>query len=813
MANYATLKAAIQQVIRTNGNEEITGALLQQTLLAMVNSLGGAFQFVGVAQSSTNPGTPDQNVFYIAGAGSYPNFNNTTVADGYMGVFKYNGSWTIETLQVGKNYDDEIEQLEQKVGKFPIPITESGKYITTNTGVGNAIGAVVTNASYSYMRFPVNPGDKVIVNGEGGLAPQLWAFIDANEIILAVSNRTIESGLILTAPANTAEIIINTKDTSVPSYYIKSNSVDYKLNEAIRNREVGFTESNALIKADGTTIVSSYYDTTDYVCVFEGDKFLYKGYTPANVTYAAVVGFDANKQNPTVLLTSSGFTQEKEFSIPSGISFIRVCGAKSTYANYSGRFLYHIDFLTLGKEEQAKFKEIDEELSDIQGNINYISQDVRNINDTIFYEEKEYNVLSSVGSSTYWSHEITKSGDYILKSTTVPTSVKLYEGNSATSTLVKEFSSSEIVPFGVDSYKIVITDANIQAGGKYLRFAGITISDTATDFFLLTIHTTLEALDVIKSKTVAVIGDSISSDSEMNPYLTVLASDVGNEIESYVTYWDIYKYENNIIVPTGKTIGGVTFTDAMVGTMQTFTPVLEDVGKKIGVAPTYYNWMDGWADKLCEKAGATLINASWSGASMCSGQLSQEYALSYAWSDYTISRCSKRDSDGNVVNPDVIIIYRGTNDLSHKQGIGTNLYSQLDSDYDLGANGYPVTDVYDTNKYGFYRAYYLTIKKLRDAYPGAIIYCCTLNVFKRITYDRFPTRNGQYTLPQMNDAIRQIANTMGCGIIEFDKDGITFENCYIEGYIDDSAEHPTHPSRKGHLVMANKAATDLNFVL
>ena len=35
MANYATLKAAIQDVVRTNGNNEITGALLQQSLLAM----------------------------------------------------------------------------------------------------------------------------------------------------------------------------------------------------------------------------------------------------------------------------------------------------------------------------------------------------------------------------------------------------------------------------------------------------------------------------------------------------------------------------------------------------------------------------------------------------------------------------------------------------------------------------------------------------------------------------------------------------------------------------------------------------------
>ena len=55
MANYATLRAAIQDVIKTNGNNEITGSLLQQSLLSMINALGADYQFVGIAQPSTNP--------------------------------------------------------------------------------------------------------------------------------------------------------------------------------------------------------------------------------------------------------------------------------------------------------------------------------------------------------------------------------------------------------------------------------------------------------------------------------------------------------------------------------------------------------------------------------------------------------------------------------------------------------------------------------------------------------------------------------------------------------------------------------------
>jgi hypothetical protein len=93
MANYTTLKDAIQEVIKTNGNNEITGALLQQSLLAMVDSLGVGYQFMGVATPETNPGTPDQRVFYIAGeTGSYPNFG-VSVDDPGIYVFYYSESW------------------------------------------------------------------------------------------------------------------------------------------------------------------------------------------------------------------------------------------------------------------------------------------------------------------------------------------------------------------------------------------------------------------------------------------------------------------------------------------------------------------------------------------------------------------------------------------------------------------------------------------------------------------------------------------------------------------------------------------------
>lgn len=101
MGNYEQLKAAVSNVIKTNGTQAITGQVLQNTLLTMINSLGSNYQFVGIAATNTNPGTPDQNVFYIAGEGTYTNFANISVNMGELAVLKWNGAWSKQTVKVG----------------------------------------------------------------------------------------------------------------------------------------------------------------------------------------------------------------------------------------------------------------------------------------------------------------------------------------------------------------------------------------------------------------------------------------------------------------------------------------------------------------------------------------------------------------------------------------------------------------------------------------------------------------------------------------------------------------------------------------
>jgi hypothetical protein len=94
MANYQSLKAAINAVIKANGNKEITGTVLNEVLLAMVNSLGAGYQFAGVATPSTNPGTPDQNVFYIAMQAGTPGSLSLAPAPGDTPLRWLRRAWT-----------------------------------------------------------------------------------------------------------------------------------------------------------------------------------------------------------------------------------------------------------------------------------------------------------------------------------------------------------------------------------------------------------------------------------------------------------------------------------------------------------------------------------------------------------------------------------------------------------------------------------------------------------------------------------------------------------------------------------------------
>lgn len=239
MANYATLKAAIADVVKTNGEQEITGANLQSVLLAIVNSIGAEYTFAGVATPSTSAGTPDQNVFYIGAAGEYSNLGTTiTIPTGSIGIFKYNGTWSNQSIHIYSISDDLIEDggvLSDTMKSIlasavDVPYVIKGALINSNDGEYT----FQSNSSWDLVCFTVKRGsDWAVISGMGNGETQYGYFFDP-EIGMNTSGRLVSTGGVTKYRMSSFVSYIKSvrnggydKDILVCIDVKKSNNVDY----------------------------------------------------------------------------------------------------------------------------------------------------------------------------------------------------------------------------------------------------------------------------------------------------------------------------------------------------------------------------------------------------------------------------------------------------------------------------------------------------------------------------------------------------------------------------------------------------------
>lgn len=123
MGNYKQLKAAIAAVIKANGMQKITGNVLQETLLSLVSNIGDNATFAGMATPDTNPGTPDQNIFYLAAQpGVYSNFGGVELTDQVLIFTNKNGIWVKN--ESGIATAEQVTKLKNKIVGLSIKASE-----------------------------------------------------------------------------------------------------------------------------------------------------------------------------------------------------------------------------------------------------------------------------------------------------------------------------------------------------------------------------------------------------------------------------------------------------------------------------------------------------------------------------------------------------------------------------------------------------------------------------------------------------------------------------------------------------------------
>ncbi|MBR5013534.1 MAG: SGNH/GDSL hydrolase family protein [Bacteroidales bacterium] len=190
MANYSAIKAAVNAYIKANGRKEITGMILNSVLNTTIDSLGRFFQFAGGAMPTDDPGTPDQNVCYLATEpGVYTNFGGITIENEEVALLFWNGAWTKQRILIGIR---EVEaSVDSQVGTPSVDVSYSaGVLVLTFHNLKGEQGETGDPAGFGTIGADITGGV-----GTPGVSVETSGGNDAKNIMFHFTNLKGETGV------------------------------------------------------------------------------------------------------------------------------------------------------------------------------------------------------------------------------------------------------------------------------------------------------------------------------------------------------------------------------------------------------------------------------------------------------------------------------------------------------------------------------------------------------------------------------------------------------------------------------------------
>ena len=233
MGNYEELKAAVASVIKTNGNQEITGQVLQNTLTTLISQVGANATFAGIATPETAPGTPDQNVFYIAGqSGVYSNFDGYKLEDEIVLFLNESQSWKhvlcniYNKDKVKKNAANDISNIIDVIGtKTNVYVDKRGEEVYT-TAANRELYEI------DLSRIPIGTIVKIKYKSLGSSAYGITFYNEAGEKIYQgiAGNGDIKEET-FTISDNYKKLKLNFDSTFTPYFYNDNKLEIQKIND------------------------------------------------------------------------------------------------------------------------------------------------------------------------------------------------------------------------------------------------------------------------------------------------------------------------------------------------------------------------------------------------------------------------------------------------------------------------------------------------------------------------------------------------------------------------------------------------------
>lgn len=215
MGNYEELKTAVAAVIKQNGNEEITGQIMQNTLLSMISNIGANSTFAGVATPETVPGTPDQNVFYLAGTpGVYANFGGYELKQGIVMFTNASGAFTAVDLGFS---NDNLKRLFL-VDKSIIGIPNIDYDHLYNIPGGGAPGSYIDSNTFD-TGWAIVPIDSGYMSVSGANITRVLFFSDINPVAANLINTFTTNFQLIPIPATAKLALITLSKANNPEGY------------------------------------------------------------------------------------------------------------------------------------------------------------------------------------------------------------------------------------------------------------------------------------------------------------------------------------------------------------------------------------------------------------------------------------------------------------------------------------------------------------------------------------------------------------------------------------------------------------------
>lgn len=350
MADFSALKSTIQTYIKQNGNEEITGSILQEILLAMVQTMGDSainglvsslsneattranadttlsngitainnaiqngYVYAGIA---TPTGTPASGkVFYVAiQAGTYTHFGGLTVAYG-INILKYNGSvWSLDVI-MGIDAEPTAGSVKpvQSGGVFD-EIVSAGVYDVSAKNSGETFASLAALLSDEDLNTLIPTAVR-----KGGMTIRFVQTYDNSY----AQYRYMSSS---TAVADFTNIAnwqgVDKEAIPASKNLIESGSIVDSINSAISNvrngKEKNFA-TNCYWSIDDTNInAEGWAKSLDYIKVYPGETL---HWTPGAYGSAFIIICDANK----VKIDAKGANApERDLVMPNNAAYVKI---------------------------------------------------------------------------------------------------------------------------------------------------------------------------------------------------------------------------------------------------------------------------------------------------------------------------------------------------------------------------------------------------------------------------------------------------------------------------------------------------------